>query len=328
MKFAIFSFAHMHAYSYAQALQHIHDAQLTVVADSHEERGEAAARKFGATYYKDYQDALQYGDFDAVIVCSENVHHAEMVVAAAEAHKHILCEKPLATTIADANAMITACEKNDVKLQTAFPIRFSTPLQYVKKQIDSGSLGRILALTGTNRGQNPGGWFNDMQLSGGGAVLDHTVHVIDIMRWYIGSEIAEVYAEVDRRFSDSPVDDCGLLVMEFCNGVIASHDPSWSRPKTFPTWGDVTLRVTGTDGITLVNAFGQHYTQYDDELNMVRQVPWGDNPDLEMINGFIACITNNSSPLASGTDGMRAMEVALAAYESARIRRPVSLPLS
>jgi predicted dehydrogenase len=325
MKFAIFSFAHMHAYSYADALSALDNAELTVIADSNEERGRSAAERFQAKFYPDYQDALKDGDFDAVIVCSENVYHAEMVIAAADAGKHVLCEKPLATSVDDAKAMIAACDKAGVKLQTAFPIRYSTPVQHVKRQIDSGELGRILALTGSNRGQNPNGWFIDPKLSGGGAVLDHTVHVIDIMRWYTGSEVEEVYAEIDTRFSDIAIDDCGLLTLTFKNGVIASHDPSWSRPKTFPTWGDVTLRVVGTGGVTFVDALAQNYTLYDDAGGRVRRVAWGDNPDFEMVKGFIAAVEENKAPLATGIDGMRAMEVALAAYESARTLRPVSL---
>jgi len=325
MKIAVLSFAHMHAYSYANALSQIDGAQLAAVWDSDASRGAKAAEQFHAEFYADINDVLRKDDIEAVIVCSENVYHRQLVEAAAKAGKHVLCEKPLATTVADAEAMLEVCERHHVKLQTAFPIRYSTPVLRVKQQIDSGSLGRILTITGTNRGQNPGGWFVDPRLSGGGAVFDHTVHVIDIMRWYTGSEVREVYAEVDTRFTDVNIDDCGLLTLTFANGVIASHDPSWSRPKTNPTWGDVTLRVIGTDGVVSVDAFAQALWHWDDVSHSVRQVAWGDDADAQMIQGFIQCIREDTTPLATGWDGLKAVEVALAAYASAKAGQPVHL---
>src|SRR5947209_6613557 len=79
---------------------------------------------------------------------------------------------------------------------TAFPCRYSPVMQKLKAMIDSGSAGKVLAFRGTNRGRNPGGWFIDRQLSGGGAMIDHTVHVTDLMRWLLRDEVKEVYAEI------------------------------------------------------------------------------------------------------------------------------------
>lgn len=324
MKIGIISFAHMHAYSYANCLRQIDGVELTMIADESEERGRKMAQQFGTQFYKDYQ-ALLAQDVDAVVICSENARHAEMVIAAAHAKKHILCEKPISTNVEDAKKMIAACEQNQVKLQIAFPVRFSTPVQRVKRMIDEDKLGRILTVRGTNRGRNPGGWFVDPELSGGGAVMDHTVHVIDIMRWYLKSEVREVYAEIDTRFNDIPSDDCGLLMLEFENGVIASHDPSWSRCKSFPTWGDVTMEIVGTGGTTHVDALAQNFGVYSDKTNQFGYRHWGDNSDLALISDFVACIQEQRTPSISGEDGLRAMEVALAAYQSARTGQPVFL---
>src|SRR5690625_7408004 len=105
--------------------------------------------------------------------------------------KHILCEKPIATNVADAKDMIQVCEDEGVKLQIAYPVRFSGPIAELKAMIDNGELGDIVAFRTTNRGQNPGGWFVDEEQSGGGAVLDHTVHMADIMSWYLNEEVTE-----------------------------------------------------------------------------------------------------------------------------------------
>jgi predicted dehydrogenase len=111
---------------------------------------------------------------DAVIICSENVHHRALTLMAAQAGKPVLCEKPLATTPDDARAMVDACNSANVPLFTAFPCRFSPAFQTLKEAAHRGDLGEILAVRGTNRGKCPGGWFVDLALSGGGAVMDHT----------------------------------------------------------------------------------------------------------------------------------------------------------
>lgn len=324
VKTGIISFAHMHAYSYARCLQWAEDAELVAVSDADETRGKAAAAALGTAFYSDYNELLKE-DIDAVIICNENVHHKEAVIAAAKAGKHVLCEKPIATSVADAWEMINACKDNGVKLQIAFPVRFNPPVRRVKNLIDEGRLGRILAIRGTNRGQNPGGWFVDSALSGGGAVLDHTVHVVDLMRWFMNSEVKEVYAEIDTRFYDLNIDDCGLLMLEFENGVFASHDPSWSRSETFPTWGDVTLEIIGTDGVTKVDAYAQHLHLYSDQKHRYAHEFWGNDMDLGLIQDFISCIVEDREPSVTGIDGLRAMQVALAAYESSAQKKPVSI---
>src|SRR5690625_1248347 len=188
MKIGIMSFAHMHAYSYAAQLQRLPGVEFTAVFDDDTERGEKVAKRYSVEYFAD-QDEFLAQDLDAVLICSENIRHKEMVLNAAKAKKHILCEKPIATNVEDAQEMIDVCEEEGVILQIAYPVRFSSPMRELKEMIDRGDLGEIISFRTTNRGQNPGGWFIDEEQAGGGAVLDHTVHMVDIMRWYLGKEI-------------------------------------------------------------------------------------------------------------------------------------------
>jgi UDP-N-acetylglucosamine 3-dehydrogenase len=323
VKIGIISFAHMHAYSYANAVKKLDGVELIGIADENEERGKAAAEQFGTHYYSNYADLLKE-EIDAVIVTSENVNHREHVMAAAKAKKHVLCEKPIATTVEDAQAMIDCCRENGVILQTAFPVRFNTSVMRAKKLIDEGKLGKILAIKGTNRGTNPGGWFVDRTKSGGGAVMDHTVHVVDLMRWFMGAEVREVFAEIDQLISNAPIDDCGILTMEFENGVFATLDCSWSRNKTYPTWGDVTLEIVGTEGTITIDAFAQKLDVYSNE-NGVNWDFWGDNMDEGLIVDFVQTVRAGASPSITGEDGLRAVEVALAAYKSSEKKEPVRI---
>ncbi|MCM3717722.1 Gfo/Idh/MocA family protein [Fictibacillus phosphorivorans] len=320
MKVGIISFAHSHAYGYADAVKRIPGAELVGIADDNFERGKEAASRFDTKHYGSYEELLSQ-DIEAVIVTSENSMHHEHVVAAAKAKVHVLCEKPLATKAEDAEEMIKVCKENGVILQTAFPVRFNSSIIRAKHIVDQGDLGEILAIKGTNRGTNPGGWFVDPEKSGGGAVIDHTVHVVDVMRWFMGAEVKEVYAEIGNLISEHEIDDCGILTIEFDNNVFTTLDCSWSRNETYPTWGDVTLEIVGTQGTLSVDAFAQKLDVYDKEG--VKWNYWGDDMDFGLVNDFLTSVSEGKEPSITGTDGLKALEVALAAYESSKKKQPV-----
>ncbi len=325
VRVAMLSFAHGHANAYAAILDGLPDAEIVVVADDDETRGRAAADRYGVEFTADWREAVARADIDAVVICSENARHAEMTIAAAEAGKHVLCEKPLATTVADAEAMIAACAKAGVKLQTAFPVRFSAPVVAFGEAIRAGRVGTPLVVIARNPGTCPMGWFVDPELAGGGAVMDHTVHVIDVLRHIFEAEVTEVYAEADTRIYDIPVDDTGLLMFRLSNGLRGSLDTSWSRPENWPTWGGVEIEVVGEKGALRLDAFNDTL-----EVAEIGGPSYGwqavePSGDPEMVAAFIAAVKRDQPVKVTGEDGMRAMQVALAAYESARTHEPVAV---
>jgi len=220
--------------------------------------------------------------------------------------------------------MIEACREAGVQLMTAFPCRFSPAVVKLKAAIESGQIGKVLAIRGTNRGRCPFDWFVQLPLSGGGAVIDHTVHVTDLMRWMLNSEVKEVYAEISNRMNHQDFDDTGFLTMEFDNGVFATLDTSWSRPKSFPTWGDVTMSVTGEKGVLTLDMFAQNVVHYSDKTGGTAWNNWGSNIDSLMMKEFVQCVATGKAVPITGEDGLRAAQVALAAYESAKVGHPVA----
>lgn len=323
VRIGIISLAHMHAYSYASAVNRLPNARLVGIYDENPERGKKGAAQFETQFFQDPEELLE--NIDAVIICSENSFHRKWTELAAKNGKDILCEKPIATTVEDAQAMIKACEEAQVRLQIAFPVRFSTPIMRVKAMLDEGAIGELLAVRGTNRGQMPGGWFIDKELAGGGAVLDHTVHVVDVVRWFTGKEVVSVYAEVDTLLHDVDIDDCGMLCLELEGGIPFTQDPSWSRPKSFHTWGDVTLELVGTKGTIYVDAMAQSLTAYHDGAGKMVTQPYTEDMDLALIADFVDMVETGRSPSITGFDGLQAMAVGLAAYESAKRGQPVLL---
>ncbi|NLF75763.1 MAG: Gfo/Idh/MocA family oxidoreductase, partial [Chloroflexi bacterium] len=215
------------------------------------------------------------------------------------------------------------------RLQVAFPVRFTPPVQRLKETLDQGKLGRIYGVKTTNHGRMPGGWFIDKALSGGGAVIDHTVHVIDLLRWFWQTEVTEVYAEVGYElfYPGLDIDDAGMLSFKLANGAYGTLDTSWSRPASYPTWGDVTIEVVGEQGTARLDAFRQFLQVSSNQAGMMQWVGWGSNGDLGLMRDFVGMIEEGREPSITGLDGLKALEVALAAYRSAERGAPVNLPL-
>jgi predicted dehydrogenase len=323
VKVGILSFAHMHATSYASALNILPEAEFVGIADEDPQRGQEMAKQFGTKFFPSYEALIE--SVDAVIITSENVKHKELTLMAARAGKHVLCEKPIATTVEDGQAMIDACRENGVKLMIAFPCRYSPSIIRAKEQVESGVIGSVLAIKGTNHGQMPGGWFIEKEKSGGGAVIDHTVHVTDLMRWIMKSEPTEVYAEISNEMHHRDFDDVGMLTVTFDNGVFSTLDTSWSRPKSYPIWGDVTMELLGTEGMVGTSLFSQNIAHYSDETMRVNWIGWGGDTDCAMVKDFVTSVAEETPMKITGEDGLQALKVALAAYKSRETGGPVKI---
>lgn len=329
MKIGIMSFAHVHAEAYIGNLRAIPDVEMIGIADDNAERGQKYAAQFDAHLFPSYE-ALLAEKPDGVLICSENANHRPLVEMAAAAGVHVLCEKPLATSREDARAIIDACRDAGVILMTAFPMRFSAPLQQLKARLDAGDLGKLYCLNTTNQGQlhiAHRAWFADKELAGGGAMMDHIVHLADIFNWLFGRELASVYAQSNQIMHADVVDveTGGLVMLQYANGLFMTIDTSWSKPLNYPTWGGLTMELVSERGLTVLDAFSQN-------LNIHQQTPagnqwayWGSDMNQAMVDEFAAAIREGRKTAVTGEDGLFALEVVLAAYRSAAINRPVTL---
>jgi UDP-N-acetylglucosamine 3-dehydrogenase len=316
LRVGLVSWAHVHASGLARTLATLPQVEFTGSFD------ESGAAHDGPSHPS--LEALLRAS-EAVVIASTNAAHRRLTEAAAAARVHVLCEKPLATTVADARAMIDACRAAGVQLGVALPVRSSPAIVALKTAIGRGTLGPIRAVRARNPGQYPGRWFGDPQLAGGGAAMDHTVHLADALRWLLGTEVVRVHAELGSFLYGLPVEDCGLLTLDLTSGAFASIDCSWSRPATYPTWGGVTMHVVGERGTVDVDVFRQSLTHYDDLSGVTRLVGWGDDLNALMVGGFVDAILAGQAVPISGEDGLRSLEVVAAAYRSAELGRPVGI---
>ncbi|MBS3966792.1 MAG: Gfo/Idh/MocA family oxidoreductase [Truepera sp.] len=321
MKVGILSLAHVHADGYLALLPELPDVRLIGFSDDDTERAQATAARTDIPWLGS-DAALLAERPDAVIICSENAKHRAAVEQAAAAGAHVLCEKPIATTLADALSMREACERHGVSFMTAFPMRFDASLQALKAMLKQGELGRVYGINGINHAECPSrhrAWFVDPELAGGGAVMDHIVHLADLYRWLLASEITAVYAEVGNPFlpESVAVDTACLASVTLSNGVFASIDASWSRPSSYPRWGQLKLEVVGERGAVAIDAFAQHLTLYSPHASRQPSwVNWGGNPNRAMLAAFIASVRLGAPPPVTWQDGYQALRVALACYAS------------
>ena len=332
MKVGIISYAHLHAEAYLYNLQANPNVEVIGFTDEDTQRGKQIELKYGVKFFPNMDDFMAKKP-DAVIVCSENLFHRKYVEMAAKEGIHVLCEKPLATTLNDAEAIIEVCKKHNVYLMTAFPMRFNQSMLEIKKMLEKNGLGNIYALNTTNQGQLPmhhRDWFVDRKLAGGGAMMDHVVHLVDLMRWFLEKEVVEVFAKTNHIFHRNTVDveTGGLIMVTFSNNVFASIDCSWSRPQNYPTWGGLTMEFIGERGVICVDGFKQNLTLYGRKDQHTMWLPWASDANQGMLDEFVASIVENRLPMISGYDGYKALEVVMAAYQSMETGQPVKIPLS
>lgn len=302
---------------------------LLGVADEDAARGQAFAARHGIRLFPSYE-ALLAERPDGVIVCSENARHRRLIELAAGAGAHVLCEKPLAITAEDAQVMVAACAQAGVILMTAFPMRFSPVMMEVKALLDGNGLGKVYAVSSTNNGQMPArhrAWFVDRELAGGGAGMDHIVHLADLLRWYLRSEVATVYAQFNRilHADKVEVETGGLVMLTFTDGTFATIDCSWSRPLGYPTWGGLALELIGERGVVSADGFRQNLINYGGQDVLTSWLPWGSDADRGMMAEFVSAIREGRPPAITGDDGLRAVEIVMAAYRSAETGQVVTL---
>jgi predicted dehydrogenase len=329
VRIGLLSAAHVHADGYLAALASMPGVELVGLWDEEDARGRARAARHEIPFFET-EAALLGAGVDGVVIASVNSEHRRLTELATAARVHVLCEKPLATRVDDARAMVAACEAAGVRMMTAFPMRFSPVLGQLANAIRGGALGEVVCLEGVNTGEMPdvhAGWFADPILAGGGAIMDHVVHLADAYRWLLGVEVSEVYAVANRILQEhrAGVETGGLLSLRFANGVFATIDCSWSKPRGYPTWGGLSIEAVGSQGVISADAFRQHLVVYGGPEAGESWPFWGSDANVAMLAEFLAAIREEREPAVTGVDGLRALEVVDAAYRSIESGEPVSL---
>lgn len=225
---------HVHAADYARTISSQSDAKITCVWDDDAKRGEAWAGELGVAFEPDLDKALARSDADAVVVDAPTSDHRRVMVAAANAGKHIFTEKAMATTVEDCKAIADAVKKSGVKFCISHPQLITPLIQYCKQLIDEGQLGKVhymrmrTAHEGSLMGWLPDYWY-DVDKAGGGAMMDLGCHPMYTAPYLLGKpkRIASIF---NTQYAPKPVDDNAVSVVEFENKAIAVLETSFISP--------------------------------------------------------------------------------------------------
>lgn len=317
------SVGHVHAPSYVFCIQNSPDADFVGLWD----KDPSLAKKFGVDYdCKVWEDRDALIDAcDAVVIAGENLDHADLIEAACAKGRAILCEKPLAATPDQKDRIEKAVNDSGVTLMTAFPCPFSPAFESAVAKVEAGEIGKVLSVCATNHGMCPGGWFVEKHKSGGGSMMDHVVHVSDLLRRLLKEEPSRVHAVTGNNMYNEEWEDTAMLTIDYPSGVFATIDSSWSRPKSYKTWGDLTMKIVGESGVIEVDLFVQSVDWYSNTSGAHSLVGYGSNVDQTMVDEFLRSVQANDAPKVTMQDGLAAARLAIASYQSADNGQPVSL---
>lgn len=314
MKIGIIGTAHMHVESYIRCFKEL-NVEITGVYDRDEKKSLDVSQRHGIAKYEGLDELLD-SDCDTVLICSENKYHHDYTIAAADKKCHVIVEKPMALSTEEADNMIKVTADNQVKLLVCHPVRFAPTMQELKEAVQNGELGEIYSINASNHGKVPGGWFVEKDLSGGGAIVDHTIHIADLVYWLFGLEIESVWAQSMTAVSKIETEDTGLVHATFKTGEVLSLDTSWNRPSNYPVWGDAILEIVSSKGRTVVDGFGRRASLYTSQSENNQWVFYETDMDMAMVKVFKEVIENNQSSPVDGYAGKFTIELFELAYQS------------
>ena len=325
---------------HAKVISELPEARLVAVQDTNEERAKAVASTYKADYCKDYRELLKRKDIDAVVIATPDHLHKEPSIAAAEAGKHVLLEKPIATSVEDGKEIISAFKKANLKLMIGHILRFDTRYYGIKLAVKEGNIGKPVMLYGRRNATIA----EARRLKGRIPVaLYLAIHDIDLILWYTESKAVSVYAEkVDSTVKkELGVPDftwilfrlkTGALGSVECGWAVTENWANWKTPKGWGGFGDVKMEVIGTSGSIHLDYYPMCLYACDKEgWKFPDTVHWptlygetvGDLRDED--RHFIKCVREDSEPLVKGEDGLSALEVVLASIKSYETGKPVEM---
>jgi predicted dehydrogenase len=305
--------------------------------------------------YTDYQLMLDEASLDLVSVCVPNALHAEISIAALEAGAHVLVEKPMASSVEQAQAMLDAASRTGRRLMVTYNYRYRADSQWIRRMVQAGQLGDIYhAQASWRRETGIPGWgvFGSKDLSGGGALIDLGVHVLDLALWMMDfPTITTVSGDTRSLFGPgglktwgrSPgrvaegefnVEDGGFGFMRLANGASLNLYATWAEHNT-PRQDDIRLELYGTKGTAILNIsrYGKEdtvrfYTEIEGvSATVIPSIQWGEGVQghAALISDIIDAVANDRPSPTSGDQGYAAVRALAALYESARLGREVAL---
>ncbi len=327
------------ARNHFEAIAGLDGMALSAVCDTVEERARTAGEQWGVPWFTSYDEMLKQSECDIVVVATPSGLHPAHGIKAAQAGKHVVCEKPMAISLSSADALVQACDDAGVQLFVVKQNRLNPAIQLVRRAIDRGRFGRIYMANATVRWARPQEYYDQAPWRGtwefdGGAFMNQASHYVDLIQWLVGP-VESIMARTATMARRIEAEDSGAAILKFRNGAIGVLEVTM---LTFPRnlEGSITLiGETGTVKIggTAVNKVEHwQFASYDDDDKLIDQA----STTPPNVYGFghagyyrnvLAVLRGEAAPDTDGRSGRKSLELILGIYESAKTGHEVPLPL-
>lgn len=328
---------HMESYTHF-----IPEAEVVAVYTRDLDKAKAFAHKWNIPRaYDNYSQLLEESDCEIVDICLPNFLHCDVTVQAAEAGKHVIVEKPLCLSLAEADRMIEACRKNGKLLMYGEQLCFAPKYERVRKLVEEGAIGNIYMLKQAEKHSGPhSAWFYNVDQSGGGVMMDMGCHAISWFLWITkNAPVKSVYAQMNT-YIHHPItrgEDHVVCIVEFENGITAVCEDSWAKHGGM----DDRIEIYGDGGVTYADLFmGNSALTYSRDGYGYAMEKAGDTKGWTFtvyeevynqgypheLKHFVQCVRTGSQPIVTGEDGRRALEIIHAAYASAGAGKKIEMP--
>ncbi|MFH1240118.1 MAG: Gfo/Idh/MocA family oxidoreductase [Candidatus Diapherotrites archaeon] len=316
------------------AIKNTQNAELTAVCDLKKELAEKTGKENNVPWFASYKEMLEKADIDAVSIITPSGLHWEPAVDSANAGKHVVVEKPMALTLKDADKVIAACKKNNVKLFEVKQNRFNKPIVKLKEAIDSGKFKKFVIATARMRWTRKQDYYDAVDWRGtwamdGGVISNQANHHIDLLQWLMG-DIESVMCKTATRLADIEADDTAVAIIKFSNGALGIIEATTAtRPKDL----EGSISVLGEGGTVIVGGFSADKLdiwQFEDGAYKIDE-DFKQNPNVFAYNhakffeNVVDCILHDKKAVIDGNEARKSIELINALYESAASGREIFL---
>lgn len=324
--------------NHLEAIAAIPDAKLVAVCDIDESALKLCQDKYGCLGYKNYKEMLTNPNIDIVNICTPSGFHARQGLDSIQAGKHVIMEKPMAMSLYEADALITAAKHNHVKLGVVHQNRFNKAVVKLRKALEDGSFGQLThgsAVVRWNRNEDyykaapwRGTWEHD-----GGCLMNQSIHNIDLLQWMMGP-VVSVFAYTATKMRPIQGEDVAVVVLKFQNEALGTIE---TATTIYPKNLEATLNIFGSKGTVVIGGMSMNKLEswrFPDQneaaeiAESTEEVPnvYGFG-HAGIIQDMIKAIMENRQPAISGDEGRKALEIILAIYHSVRLKKEITLPL-
>jgi UDP-N-acetyl-2-amino-2-deoxyglucuronate dehydrogenase len=326
--------------NHAHNIMKLEQAELKAVCDLAPEKAEHYSRTYGGEVYTDYRAVLAHPDIDIISIATSSGCHAEIGIAAAEAGKHVIVEKPMALSLHDADRLIAACAKNHVYLGVCHQNRYNQVVQKLRQALEAGRFGKLTHAVASIRWYRDQHYFEQDSWHGtwaqdGGVLMNQSIHNIDLLQWMMG-QATGIYGKIATRQRDIEVEDLGLGILTFQSGAMGMIEASstvypHNLEETLNIFGEKGTVILGGPSINKIEAW-RFADGLDDEAEVIKS--FGETPPniygfghRELYLRYMKAIETGTKFDIPGTEGRKALEVILGIYHSSLSGQAMRLPL-